>query len=111
MTLKTCIVVITVLFIFCIIARVGLVIQPSSFIKVLAGSTVTLECVSLVPSVPAGWVSENGELGPSLTLTNLQNEFGNNDYACEVLTEVSPFPVGANPSLEFTLLVFPGKND
>ncbi len=84
-------------------------IIPSSLLKVQVGSNITAECNSLVPGVSTGW-SDDGSNGVTLVISNIMNSNANNEYYCEVIDEVSAFPVEAESSIRLTLLVFPCKS-
>ena len=75
--------------------------------KVLAGSDITLECISLVPGIPTEWYSEVKSVkNSSLTLTNVM-ESSLNRFNCQTLDTLT-FPAEGESIVLLELLVLPG---
>ena len=88
---------------------IGLNVTPSARVEVAAQTSVTLECISLVPNISVLWTYRQfSSFDPTLNLSSVSVE-DSGFYDCEIASN-QEYPENATSFIQVSLFVYPSND-
>ena len=88
---------------------IGLQVNPSTRVEVAAQTNVTLECISLVPSISIEWSYRQFFSFDSSLLLNSVSVEDSGFYDCEIESD-QEYPENATSFIRVSLIVYPSND-